>query len=288
MLTLEANRLTEVRKSIAVRLNGGIGNQLFQYAAGRAASLRNNCQLILDLTDFKSKDRQTPREFMLDVMNIEAIIELSTETYPFEDYIESSFYYDKKFNSLNSGARICGYFQSELYFAPYEARLRHDLQLVAPESSMFCEFRDKIASSYHSVSIHVRRGDYATSPSTRAFHGMCLLNYYLRAIKIIESLSPRNPTFFIFADDRTEAMRMFDGLNSVVVVETPVDRPWEDLFLMAKCTDHILANSSLSWWASWLNPNKKKTIIAPRRWFAPETMRSLNPCDLYPDGAILL
>jgi hypothetical protein len=288
LLNSDEHSLIDARKVIAVRLTGGIGNQLFQYAAGKAASLRNNCPLALDLEGFRSTDGRIPREYMLHVMNIDAIVDPSIVFEQLVDYSENSFFYEPRFNKLGSGTRLWGYFQSQLYFVPYEARLRRELQLSIPESHVFQELTKQIGSCFHPVSIHVRRGDYATNPPTRSFHGMCLTNYYHRAIKIIDSISHRPTTYFIFADDRMEAMSMFDGLKSAVFVETPIERPWEDLFLMAKCADHILANSSLSWWASWLNPKREKTIVAPRRWFAPETMRSFNTCDLYPEGAIIL
>jgi hypothetical protein len=221
-------------------------------------------------------------------MNIEAIVDTLKCYDNLLVYEERDYCYEARFNEIIAGTRLVGYFQSELYFGTYASQLRKELQLSAPGSSAFRELAETMGSSNYPVSIHLRRGDFATNPITRAFHGICGLDYYAKAMKIVESLGSCRPTYFVFTDDRPEATKMFDGLGSVVFAETPIERPWEDLFLMAKCRDNILANSSLSWWASWLNENPNKKMIAPRRWVSPETMRTLNTCDLYLEGTIII
>ena len=274
---------------IAVQLSGGLGNQLFQYAAGRAASLRNNCRLALDLEGLRaSGEEQIWRQYMLDVMKIEAFVDDAMCYEKLLDYNEQRYCFDAEFISIPPGTRLIGYFQSEMYFAPYRDRLRRELQLSVPVSAAFSGLVEKINSAEYPVSIHLRRGDFANNPNTKAFHGICGRDYYYKAMKIVEGLSGSRPTYFVFSDNRSEAMDMFGDLASVVPAETPIDRPWEDMFLMARCRDNILANSSLSWWASWLNSHPAKNMIAPRHWVSPETMRSLNTCDLYLEGTIII
>jgi hypothetical protein len=279
---------------ISVRLAGGLGNQLFQYAAGRAVSLRNKCCLKFDLSRLQDPGFKTNRSYMLGVMNIDADIIDCTDDSNLTEYIEKSYCYDSEFTKLAAGTRLTGYFQSELYFAPFRRFLREELRLSVPVSAAFTSLAGAIKTAEYPVSIHVRRGDFVSDPGTRAFHGICGFNYYQKAIKIIDSFSTARPSYFVFSDDRAEAMRMFAAirmfasLKSVTFAETPIDRPWEDLFLMAQCRDNILANSSLSWWASWLNSHRAKTTIAPRRWMSLRAMRSSNTCDLYLDGTIII
>jgi Glycosyl transferase family 11 len=274
---------------IAVRLTGGLGNQLFQYAAARAASLRNDCRLALEFENLDSLgDGHPERAYMLDVLNINAIANGSARYNNLKEYTENTYCFDAEFLNIARGTRVSGYFQSELYFASYRDDLRREVKLIAPVSPAFSLLAETIRGADYSVSIHLRRGDFVTTPSTNAFHGICGRDYYVLAMAIIEGLRARKARYFVFSDDRAEAKRMFYDLDRVIFAETPIDRPWEDMFLMSLCSDNILANSSLSWWAAWRNDNPGKNIVAPRRWVSPEAMRTLNTCDLYLEGTIVI
>jgi hypothetical protein len=275
--------------AIAVKLMGGLGNQLFQYAAGRAASLRCGCPLLLDLAPLEARpEGETVRDYTLDAFLIEATVMDASTRDGWVEYIQPDYCYDPRFAEIGSGTRLNGYFQSELFFASHRRQLREELRLVAPVSSAFADISARIRAAELAVSIHLRRGDYASNPPKLEFHGVCGQDYYAKAIRIVEGLCAARPTYFVFSDDHAMARVMFGDLSSVVFARTPPERPWEDMFLMAQCRDHILANSSFSWWASWFNSSESKTIVAPRRWVSPAAMRNLNTADLYLDGTIII
>jgi Glycosyl transferase family 11 len=274
---------------IAVKLAGGLGNQLFQYAAGRAVCSRLGCRLTLDLSGLTAESaEQISRPYMLHALYVKADLHERGCDHSLEDYHERAYCYESEFSSIKPRTRLIGYFQSELYFAAFEDLLRQEIKIAVPTSSAFSSLAESIGTAKRPVSIHLRRGDFVKNPDTKTFHGTCQLDYYYKAMQIIEGLDSTRPTYIVFSDDRQEAVRMFAKLNSVVFAETPLESPWEDLFLMSSCRDNILANSSLSWWASWINPNPKKLIVAPRRWVSPEAMRRLNTCDLYLEGTIII
>jgi hypothetical protein len=225
---------------------------------------------------------------MLNALYIEADLHELNCHEIIEDYHERAYCYEPRFSSIKPRTRLIGYFQNELYFAAFADLLRQEIRIAVPKSSAFSILAESIEQAKRPVSIHLRRGDFVENPDTKTFHGTCQLDYYHKAMQIIEGLDSTRPTYIVFSDDRQEAVSMFAKLDSVVFAETPLESPWEDLFLMSNCHDNILANSSLSWWASWINQNPKKLIVAPRRWVSPEAMRNLNTCDLYLEGTIII
>jgi hypothetical protein len=204
------------------------------------------------------------------------------------EYSESSYHYDPRFEAIGPGTRLHGYFQSELYFAPYRDALRRELQPAVPLSASFHALSARIAAARNPVSLHLRRGDFAADPHTRRYHGLCGPDHYTRAMRIVAALSEDRPTHVVFSDDPAEARAMFGHMPDTIFADTPPQAPWEDLFLMAQCRHHILANSSFSWWGAWLNPSPGKIVVAPRRWVSAETMRQLNTADVHADGTILI
>jgi hypothetical protein len=275
--------------SVAVKLMGGLGNQLFQYAAGRAASLRLGCPLVLDLSPLKTRvEGEVERSYMLDVFRIEATLADESLREGWAEYYQPGYCFDPAFAEIGRGTRLNGYFQSEVFFAPWRERLRREIWCTAPLSAAYEQLARRLRAIPCTVSIHLRRGDFVTSPDTLRFHGICGPDYYAKAMRIIEGLRGAQPTYVVFSDDRGAAEALFGNLPSVLFSETPLGAPWEDLFLIAECRDHILANSSFSWWSSWLNHCRDKLIVAPRRWVSPEAMRQLNTADLYLEGTIII
>ena len=275
--------------AVAVALSGGLGNQLFQYAAARATSLRLDCPLVLDLSLLETRiEGQATRPHMLSAFAIKAGIAGAQMRTGWVEYHQPGYCYDPAFADIGRGTRLNGYFQSEVFFASYREQLREELRLAVPVSRSFTDMSARIQAAGYPVSVHLRRGDFSANPNTLAFHGICGKAYYTKAMQIIEGISKAHPTYVVFSDDPTEARALFGDLPSVMFSETPPDRPWEDMLLKAQCRGHILANSSLGWWASWLNRSEKKTIVAPRRWVSPEAMRNLNTADLYLEGTIII
>lgn len=271
---------------IIVKLKGGLGNQLFQYALGRHLALKNQTDLKLDTSFYNDQVGVTPRQYELAVFKIRAKIASSGEinkiiglqppriiqkilnklhlNYHKQNYIqEDSLNFQSSFLSWHNNIYLDGYFQSENYFADIRPEILKELSLMPDAENKVTVLSQKI-SSVNSVSLHVRRGDYANLPEANYFHGLCSLDYYQAALKIIQN-KITEPHFFIFSDDLSWCRANFSNLQNVEFVTNY--SPAQDLILMSRCRHNIIANSSFSWWGAWLNQNITKIVIAPKRWF---------------------
>lgn len=276
---------------IIVKLMGGLGNQMFQYAAGRALAHRNNAVLKLDMSFLHgSQENDTPRQFMLDAFNISAECALPLEI-PYLGANPSFFQqcrsiylrwlnkcctnvlidYDHRINdsffSAPDNSYLEGYWQSEKYFIAHATTIRNDFTPLGEPEDV-----NRQLSSYmektNSVAIHVRRGDYINNPRINSVHGICSLEYYQQCVKSL-SAQVDNPEYFVFSDepDWVGKHLQLDGKVTVVDNNTPEMPVW-DLWLMSKCKHNIIANSSFSWWGAWLNGNPDKIVFAPKQWFS--------------------
>ena len=296
---------------VSVGLQGGLGNQMFQYAAGHALARRIGAQLRLDLSYF---DRFDKRRYLLDCYAVPAPI--STERSPTADrgrahaaairvgrrlgvpdrllhggwnvYVQSGFHFDMGFEQLAPPVHLDGYFQSELYFRDVADEVRGLFKPRVAAGLEFAAQRDAIAAVDWAVSIHVRRGDYLSEQASRDVHGICGDDYYRRAIALCERLCAKPPTYFVFSDDGPRARELLRDVRNAVYVTGDPARPWEDMALMAACRGHIIANSSFSWWGAWLDPRTDGWVIAPRQWFTPVFQRTVSTADVYCDGWIVL
>ncbi|MEN9921551.1 MAG: hypothetical protein RLZZ517_529 [Candidatus Parcubacteria bacterium] len=265
---------------IITKLKGGLGNQLFQYAFGRYLAEKNNDTLKLDILGLQQNSKDTLRFYLLDKFNITAEIanqdEIQKIKNPFgflskiarliNTKILRNFYigFEEKLLKLKGNIYLDGYFQSELYFKEIEPIIRNEFTLKNPLSQLAQKIEEQIHNEGASVSIHIRRGDYVTDPSAAKAHGTCDLDYYAQAISEISS-SIVNPTFFIFSDD-IEWVKENLKVESTTYVSNPNLTEYEELILMSKCKHNIIANSTFSWWAAWLNSNPSKIVIAPKQW----------------------
>ena len=274
-------------RPVAVRLAGGLGNQLFQYAAGKATALRLGCPLLLDVSLLEACfEGVTKRHYELGAFRVQGQVVSRLPPGEWREYQQPGYCYDAAFERLALGSCLNGYFQTERFFVSHIPDIRRELQPVATgRSAAFARLAASMDAAEYPVSIHIRRGDYVSNNTVRAVHGLCGPEYYKTAWRIIEALAPVRPTPFLFSDDRNAASDL--GL-AAALSDTPPDRPWEDLLLMSRCRAHILANSSFSWWGAWLNDKPGKQAVAPRAWFAQETMRTHNTADLHPSGTILV
>lgn len=271
---------------IISKLIGGLGNQMFQYAAGKSLSVKHKVPLLLDCSGLEAdpKGAYTKRNFELEAFKINAskasekelaefipsgnrfITKLKQKfPVPFSRIIfnEHSHKFHNQFFSLPSDTYINGFWQNEKYFKDIRDILLSEFELkerlLAPHNT----FITKITSS-ESIGVHVRRGDYVNSESANSFHGLCDLNYYNNAFEILKSKNYAL-NFFVFSDDISWCKENFSG-NNFYFVETN-SHPAVDLILMSRCSHQVIANSSFSWWAAWLNKNKTKTVVAPEFWF---------------------
>jgi hypothetical protein len=291
---------------IVVKLMGGLGNQMFQYAAGRCLSYLHKTELKLDLAflNTDSQNKYTQRHYTLNVFNINAGLANELDLKPFlpleKNKItralqrklpilyftivvnESGHTFHKEFYSYPKNVYLNGFWQSEKYFEPVKDVLIKEFTLKEQLNKENKELENKISAA-NSVSLHIRRGDYVTSKETLAFHGTCSLDYYKDAINHLKNKAG-NIDLFVFSDDinwvkenlKTDVPIHFVDLNNPSHI---------DLHLMSACKHNIIANSSFSWWGAWLNQNPDKTVIAPLKWFAHEGQATP---DIYPHTWIRL
>ncbi|MGC8559495.1 MAG: alpha-1,2-fucosyltransferase [Phycisphaerae bacterium] len=274
---------------IISRLQGGLGNQLFQYAAARALGLRLGLQVEFDISALKLDKK---RRFELHAFRLPSKLRIASYPdgrrrnplarwlNPREIVREKHFEYDPDIEKLNarSSIHLIGYWQTEKYFKSVEHEIRRDLEFAVPLDAPNGVMLEKIRS-LNAVSVHFRRGDYVNEKHTADYHGVPSMKYYHNSVEAILEGVP-DAMLFIFSDDPGWVRDHFHPRAPVTIVDinTP-DQPAADLRLMAACKHHILANSSFSWWGAWLNPNRDKMVVAPSRWFSGATS---NTVDLLP------
>ena len=297
----------QINRTVQIRLHGGLGNQMFQYAAALGLAVRQSREVMLDVSAFKQYEA---RPYQLDRLKVPQ--DLSTGSPSLgsayansfvarlirkirRDYIlrkdsyrEPAFHFDPAIFDLSSDKVLLeGYFQSPYYFIGAEELLRERFQLKASMTALGAKWAEKISSSACSISIHLRRGDYLTQTAS-AVHATLTQDYYDRAVSLMLDLIGSEVDFFLFSDEPDVISKVFAHLPRAYVVQSDPAAPWEDMFLMARCHHNIIANSSYSWWGAWLNQAKGKRVIAPAGWFTSQRLATCNVMDLYPDDWILL
>jgi|SRR6185437_13552586 len=278
---------------IVVKLIGGLGNQMFQYAFGRYLSLHHNTNLYFDVADLQNKNLEhIQRNFSLDGFNLQAAIYdpnavgkkkslfkrlFSSSKNKLKTITEKRLHFDKEIGNAADNVYLNGYWQSPLYFEKIDDIIKKDFTFSIPLSKDADQFLVKIKAS-NAVSIHVRRGDYVNNPETLSYHGVCDITYYKKAIEIIKN-KISTPTFFIFTDDPEWVKQNFSLSTDITLVSNTSFSQFDDLQLMSTCKHAIIANSSFSWWGAWLINNPAKTVIAPLKWLQND---AINTDDLFP------
>ncbi|MEQ1599426.1 MAG: alpha-1,2-fucosyltransferase [Methylotenera sp.] len=285
---------------------GGLGNQMFQYAAGRALSLSLGAQLKLDTRDFSGY--QLHQGFELNrLFNCRAEIATDTDlahvlgwqraklvqrvlrrpqlkNFRYKNFVvEPHFNYWSGINQLEDNKYLYGYWQSEKYFIEFAENIRKDFTFKLLFSGQNSEIAEQI-SQVNAVSLHVRRGDYANSPKTTATHGLSSLDYYRAAVDYV-SAHVNQPYFYIFSDDIAWVKANLNIDSPTFFVDHNTNQEsYNDMRLMSLCKHNIIANSSFSWWGAWLNSDVEKIVIAPKQWFS----KSTDTSDLIPAGWVRL
>lgn len=253
---------------ITVNIKGGLGNQMFQYACGRALSIKNSDRLSLVRTE---RDADVARPFSLTNFNIKADVVSEGKVPRFSKWkerlkqkITGDFHvgYNPKIMDQKGSVYLDGYFQSESYFKDQESFIREDFTLKDAWSRNKALLAEMIKNDSAAVSLHVRRGDYLTHPD---FGGIVTKEYYLQAIKLVKGHIP-TPHFYVFSDDIQWCKAELGLEAGATFVSNPELKDYEEMILMSLCKNHIIANSSFSWWGAWLNPNPNKQVIAPALW----------------------
>lgn len=281
---------------VIVNIIGGLGNQMFQYAAGKYISQKFNTTLKLDVNDFSGYDvwnfDLARLHTKFEMASSEEINQLKPETrfkkalqylHPRQQrtyFREKYFHYAPSFQALGENVYLKGYFQSEKYFKPIENLIRQEFQIQPDLISNIQTLADGI-NRINSVAVHIRRGDYKNMAALK-MHGMLETDYYREAISKMRK-SNADVRFYFFSDDMAWVKENLREKNAVYVTGEITKTHFEDLYLMSQCRHNIIANSSFSWWGAWLNNNPDKIVIAPRNWFNEGPK---DTYDLYPEGWI--
>jgi len=279
---------------------GGIGNQMFQFATARALSLSKGQPLYLDIYDFDGytlhNGFQLDSVFDLNVEYADSILINRTIGFrnqklikrlirrPLLKYFRGKHFvmephsqYWPQITSSPDDCYLYGYWQSEKYFKAFENIIRNDFTFRGVLDSQNSALEDKIRRT-SSISVHIRRGDYISNSNTSKIMDVCRPAYYEEAIrKIGQQLDA--PHCYIFSDDMQWVRENLSIPYPVEYVEQNYRKnSYLDMQLMSTCKHHVIANSSFSWWGAWLNPDPKKIVIAPTKWF----VNSNNDYDLLP------
>ncbi len=303
---------------VQVFLRGGLGNQMFQYAAGLAVARQCGTSVVLDTTyvsDRTPRPQFAYRTYALDIFKLHerfttlsrcaralpipglwlglniflmkvreraggvTIIKERTE----HDFDQSIF---DTAQAAKGAVVLWGRWQTEKYFADIAREVRAAFQFNYPmrgEALAIANAMDE--AGFTSVSVHVRRGDFVSMKNVEALHGKMDLSYYDRAAKYIAERVER-PHFFIFSDDVAWCRGHLKLPYPMTLVPAEAAGP-NDAFhleLMSRCKHNIVANSTFSWWGAWLNVNDKKIIVAPKQWYADPALER----DVVPAGWVRL
>lgn len=288
-----------------VKINGGLGNQMFQFAFYKALQHSNNNEVFIDLSAYQGKQFQDGINLLHNGFELPELFSITYKEAPLKDvkklstqptnllnrvlrkyFTKKTHFIDKNFGfneeliskPLPSNIYLEGYWQTEKYFSHIKDELLKDFSFKTPLSKKNLDILEDAGTE--TVSIHIRRGDYLKTQTLN----VCSKDYYLNAIKLL--FSKANPkSILVFSDDipwcksdlkLEEYITNILKLNNIKIFyidwNTGKDS-YQDMQLMSKCKYHIIANSSFSWWGAYLDPNPKKIVIAPSVW----NLRELNP-----------
>ena len=276
-------------RTIIIRLAGGLGNQLFQYAAGKALAKRIHAVLKLDLTWYESPPPGVARRlFCLEHFGIRELVASPSEVKRYRGRtlygralrkvfrrdvrlrirrVDSAHaYWDLRRLLRLEGIYLDGYWQNERYFADVRKEIRAIYAAHGESAGQSLELRREIEGS-DSIALHVRRGDYAANPALGERFGTCSVAYYEWCLsEAMKGLA--HPRVFLFSDDMAWARSSIQLPQDVVVVSPENDAGGLASFdLMRRCRHFIISNSSFSWWAAWLGEAPTTLTFAPTPWF---------------------
>jgi Glycosyl transferase family 11 len=254
---------------IITKIQGGLGNQMFQYAYGRSLSYKYNTDFYLDISFYKNQFSETIREFELDKFsNTYTYVNIPVLNNYHIHRIQDSFSYQEHLVSSYTHYYLDGYWQSEKYFKINSDIIRNDF---SPSNDMISKLNKKPLIDTNTVSMHIRRTDYVKS---NGYHPVQDIEYYKKALDIIGEYD----YIFVFSDDMQWCKDNLPFNNMVFMSDFS---NLEDLYLMSMCKNNIIANSSFSWWGAWLNNNPNKKVIAPNKWFGEKT--GIDESDIIPE-----
>ena len=289
------------RKQVHVQLGGKLGNQMFEYAAGRALATRLDAELTL-VTQYYRPDGGPRIE--LDPFELDAAVVTRWPKDPgryrwkylrraaarrrdhrlgcnLPIFQEPHFHVTDRFFAIADGCYIAGYWQSWRYFDAIADRIRADFDLGRFAGPAIADTLADIAAR-PTVAVHIRRGDYVRAAST--YH-LCGRDYYDHARQTLDGAGD-GLRYLVFSDEPLTARALLADWPDCTFVSG--NTPFEDMLLMSRCRHYVIANSTFSWWAAWLGATTGSRIVASRHWFAPERHSRTDTSDLYPADWIVL
>lgn len=285
-------------ESFYISFSGGLGNQLFQYALLRCLQ-EHGKGVYANIDVFQEKGS---RPFLLpyvfkkihlsyvssqDEKIVREKLGYDDRSRKYIEYIESTsigivkeapkFLLDFDFGIVKGTHQTC-------YFAELcREELLNDLTFTNDYDDSLEQMKEQV-SACNSVSIHVRRGDYVDDIHKDMYGGICTEDYYRHAIEyIIDNVE--SPRFYVFSDDIDYVKENYVIPNAAYITKDQFAKyeDWYDMFLMSQCKNNIIANSTFSWWGAWLNRNKSKVVIAPKKW-----INIFDYTDIYPERWITI
>ena len=258
---------------IITKLQGGLGNQLFQWAFGRNLSNEYGVELFTDIS-FYNQNIQSIRNYSLSKfpnLNTPVFNSINLSNHKSFLKVVDNFQFQKLHFDDNYNYYLEGYWQSEKYFLRSIDLIKNEL---CPSDETLKKLKQTLFIDDNVVSMHIRRTDYLTS---NGYHPVQSIDYYKKALDIVGDYDH----IFIFSDD-IEWCKNNLSFNNMIFVDGFDDV--ENIWLMSMCKNNIIANSSFSWWGAWLNSNPLKKVIGPKKWFGDQT--NLNDYDIIPNNWI--
>lgn len=293
---------------ILVRLMGGLGNQMFQYAFGRYLSVKNNTKLKLDLTLLDSREGVgVKRDYALDIFNIKPEFATSFEVKKYNGVTDSNIVeralfkiyrfvnpvnlviqkgnnFEKRFLNIKPNTCVVGRWQSYKFFEQISDIIDLELRFKNLLPHSLSNLVKEIQAS-NSISVHIRRTDYVSNSFYANSIGPLPIDYYSKAVQKINTLVAF-PSYYVFSDDIEWCREHLDFLpkDTIYVNSSKFINSTEiDLHMMSLCNHHIISNSTFSWWGAWLNKSNEGIVIAPLKW---ANLLDYNPADIVPDNWI--
>lgn len=270
----------ETQKEILIRLQGRMANQMFEWALGKAIKKQTGIQPIFDDSEETQKLSVFNLDFKKYAIKKPLRYKLFRKTIPFRNIrnkltkikiklpklVENPYFkYDEKYINVQAPIYLDGFFQSYKYLENIREELLQDFSLKKPLNKKNKEILEQIKNT-ESVSLHYRRTDYLKSRVANVM-GACTDEYYQNAVKTISEKINKPLTLFIFSDDPKWVKENVKFDHKTIVVDINSGRQgYFDMELMKNCKHNIIANSSFSWWAAWLNENPNKIVVAPKVW----------------------
>ncbi|MBC75121.1 MAG: hypothetical protein CME64_03825 [Halobacteriovoraceae bacterium] len=284
---------------IIISLSGGLGNQMFQYAFGKALSLKHGLRLSLETSFFDQKfdSSTTPRSYALGCYELGSEVQV-TKSKPvllngklrrisqllhriapskfFGFVVEKGFEFRPEYLEQSGANLYSGYWQSYKYIQEARPYLLKDFKLRGDIGEQNRKYHESILSS-ESIALHIRRGDYITNQSAASFHGVCSLSYYNKALNYLGS-KLENPKLFVFSDDPTWVKENLKSKFTTTFITGNESNPEFDIYLISQCRHFVIANSSFSWWGAFLGETSRSYVIRPQKWFAVDNEKTIDLC----------